>query len=371
MKPVADVLVVGGGIVGASCAAALAARGCRVRVLDAGLPGASAAGMGHLVVMDDDPAELTLSARSLALWRELVPQLPSAADYRNCGTLWLARDAAELDLIEQKRARLDAQGIANQPLNAAATAAAEPALTALAGSLQVSGDGLLYAPVVAAWLLQRSPLIEFQRARVTAVEGSRVRLDDGRWLAADAVVLAAGLQAASLCPELPLVPKKGHLLITDRYPEQVRHQLVEIGYGASAHASSGASVAFNVQPRPTGQLLIGSSRQFERPDMAVEPAVVGQLLRRALDFLPGLAHTSLIRGWTGQRAASPDGLPLIGAHPDQPGLWLAVGHEGLGVTTAPATAEALVASLFGEQPGFHVEPFAPGRFATPSRSQAC
>jgi len=73
VKKVADVLVVGGGIVGASCAAALAARGCRVRVLDAGLPGASAAGMGHLVVMDDDPAELTLSARSLALWRGLVP----------------------------------------------------------------------------------------------------------------------------------------------------------------------------------------------------------------------------------------------------------------------------------------------------------
>ena len=105
--------------------------------------------------------------------------------------------------------------------------------------------------------------------------------------------------------------------------------------------------------------------------MAVEPAVVGQLLRRALDFLPGLTHTSLIRGWTGQRAASPDGLPLIGTHPDQPGLWLAVGHEGLGVTTAPATAEAIANGLFGEPSTFHVEPFAPARFTTAPRSQAC
>lgn len=73
----ADVIVIGAGIVGAACAAELAARGLDVEVLDAGGigGGATAAGMGHLVVMNDTPAELALSRRSLARWRALAPQL--------------------------------------------------------------------------------------------------------------------------------------------------------------------------------------------------------------------------------------------------------------------------------------------------------
>jgi glycine/D-amino acid oxidase-like deaminating enzyme len=109
----------------------------------------------------------------------------------------------------------------------------------------------------------------------------------------------------------------------------VSHQLVELGYAASAHASDGTSVAFNVQPRPTGQLLIGSSRQFDTDDARVEPPVLARMLRRAAGYLPELADLNGIRAWTGFRSASPDGLPLLGEHPARPGVWLAVGHEGL------------------------------------------
>ena len=85
-------------------------------------------------------------------------------------------------------------------------------------------------------------------------------------LRAEAVVLANGIQATELCPELPIEPKKGHLLITDRYPGTVTHTLVELGYVTSAHNAQGPSVACNIQPRPTGQLFIGSSRQFGTRD---------------------------------------------------------------------------------------------------------
>ena len=108
-------------------------------------------------------------------------------------------------------------------------------------------------------------------------------------------MLAAGLEATALCPELPLRSKKGHLLITDRYPGTVRHQLVELGYVTSAHHAEGDSVAFNVQPRPTGQLLVGSSRQFDTTDPAVEPAMLARMLRRAIDYLPGLGELNAIR----------------------------------------------------------------------------
>lgn len=92
-----------------------------------------------------------------------------------------------------------------------------------------------------------------------------MRRDNGQWLSASAVVLANGIQAGELCPGLPIAPK-GHLLITDRYPGKVQRTLVELGYVTSAHNASGPSVACNIQPRPTGQLFIGASRQFGTTD---------------------------------------------------------------------------------------------------------
>ena len=90
--------------------------------------------------------------------------------------------------------------------------------------------------------------------------------------------------------------------------------------------------------------------------------MLAKMLRRATDYMPGLAQLNGIRAWTGFRAASPDGLPLVGQHPQRKGLWLAVGHEGLGVTTAPGTADILVAQLFNETPPLAAQAYLPQRF---------
>ncbi|AZC49034.1 NAD(P)/FAD-dependent oxidoreductase [Pseudomonas chlororaphis] len=360
----ADVLVIGGGIVGAACAHEMARRGLRVRVLDNASGGATGAGMGHLVAMDDNPAELALSHYSIGLWNQLRAHLPAACAYRNCGTLWLAADRAEMDLARAKQATLARHGVAGELLDSATLAELEPMLRkGLGGALKIPGDGILYAPATAYWLLHNTPGISCERTRVRAITTQRVELDDGRVLRAEYVVLANGLAARSLLPELPLRPKKGHLLITDRYPQRVSHQLVELGYAASAHASNGTSVAFNVQPRPTGQLLIGSSRQFDTLDPAIELEVLTPMLQRAVAYLPGLAQLNGIRAWTGFRAATPDGLPILGEHPRYKGLWLAVGHEGLGVTTAPGSGRLLAHLMLGERPDIDAQAYRPERFA--------
>ncbi|AZC29406.1 FAD-dependent oxidoreductase [Pseudomonas chlororaphis] len=360
----ADVLVIGGGIVGAACAHEMARRGLRVRVLDNASGGATGAGMGHLVAMDDNPAELALSRYSIGLWNQLRAHLPAACAYRNCGTLWLAADPTEMDLARAKQATLARHGVTGELLDSTTLAELEPMLRkGLGGALKIPGDGILYAPATAHWLLHNTPGISCERARVSAIAAQRVELDDGRVLRAEYLVLANGLAARSLLPQLPLRPKKGHLLITDRYPQQVSHQLVELGYAASAHASNGTSVAFNVQPRPTGQLLIGSSRQFDTLDPAIEPEVLTPMLQRAVAYLPGLAQLNGIRAWTGFRAATPDGLPILGEHPRYKGLWLAVGHEGLGVTTAPGSGRLLAHLMLGERPDIDAQAYRPERFA--------
>lgn len=364
----ADVIIIGAGIIGAACAHELARQGLKVLVLDAHLGGATNAGMGHLVLMDDNPAELTLSNESLALWREWAPRMGADCGFNHCGTLWIAADAEEMTAAEEKQARLKAHGVPCQLLDARALAAAEPALRpGLAGALKVNNDSMVYAPNAARWLLTQAPaMVTVETQRVSAIEGTSVRLADGSQRSAGAVLLAAGIQATQFCAELPIRPKKGHIAITDRYPGKIGHQLVELGYVKSSHHSVGPSVAFNIQPRPTGQLMIGSSRQFDTTDPAVEPDMLARMLRRTVDYLPGLGDLTVIRSWTGFRAATPDSLPLIGRHPEREGLWMAVGHEGLGVTTAPGTARLLVAQMTGKTPPFDPAPYLPSRFQEPT-----
>ncbi|MCC8400708.1 FAD-binding oxidoreductase [Paraburkholderia sp. MMS20-SJTN17] len=373
-----DALIVGAGIVGAACAAELATLGMRVDVLDAERigGGATAAGMGHIVVMNDSPAEFALSRYSRGLWLELAPQLRTRDAFARCGTLWVASDDEEWQAARAMHVAFGAQGVAAQLLDVAELRDCEPALAeSMTGGLRVEHDSIVYAPTAAEWLLTQSPHAARIRVRlgapVASIGAGGVTLASGERIGAAHVIVANGLGAAQLLPSLPLRPKKGHLLITDRYPGLIRHQLLELGYIKSAHHASGTSVAFNAQPRPTGQLLIGSSRQFETTDPAVEMPVLARMLQRAAHYLPALPALSGIRAWTGFRAASPDGLPLIGpagefaadaASGSASRVWLAVGHEGLGVTTSLATAKLLAAQIAGQAAPIPLEPYLPVRF---------
>lgn len=371
-----DVIVVGAGIVGAACAHELAKQGADVLVLDrAGVGGGvTAAGMGHLVLMDDTPAEFALSSWSLDLWHELAPRLGPREAFVRCGTLWVATDDEEYELAQARQRALAHAGVACTLLDGRQVREAEPALRdGLRGGMLLPNDAVVYAPAAAAWLLAQpvkgrvTCRLDTQVARV---DRQGVVLADGEALAADAVLLANGLQARELLPGLPMQAKKGHLLITDRYPGTIRHQILELGYIKSAHNASGTSVAFNVQPRPTGQILIGSSRQFDSLDPAVEPDILARMLRRAAEYLPELPTLNAIRAWTGFRPATSDGLPLIGrATPFADdtchrATWLATGHEGLGVTTALATGRLIAAQMLGLRDMLPIDPapYQPARF---------
>ena len=362
-----DAIVIGAGIVGAACAAALARDGRRVLVLDAlfAAGGTTAAGMGHLVVMDDSPEQLALTSYSARLWSALAAELPRAAEYERCGTIWVAEDEAQLGAVRDKQRVYAQGGIASEILDPRQLAEAEPFLRmGLAGGLLVPSDAVVYQPQATVHLLReaRERGAEVREGvRVESVVARGVRTATGETLRADVVVNAAGAEASRLVPELPVVPRKGHLLITDRHPELVSHQLVELGYLASAHKMTSESVAFNLQPRATGQVLIGSSRELVGWDASINPRIVRQMLERARQFMPALADASVLRTWTGFRPATPDKLPLIGEWERVPGLWIAAGHEGLGITTATGTAQLLADLVAGRTPAIDAAPYAPSR----------
>lgn len=328
-----DVIVVGAGIIGAACAYYLAQEGLSVTVLEAEFAGAgtTAAGMGHVVVFDDDP----LSAYSQKLLWSLAP--PDVGLDR-CGTLWVAETADQLSMI------------GGELLDEKALREAEPALRpGLAGALLVRSDGVVYQPALTRWLL----------AGLSVKEHTRVERLDG--LKADVIVNATGAWAPALTPGLPIIPRKGHLVVTDRVPGLCRHQVAELGYVQSAKTLGDACVAFNVQPRSTGQVLIGSSRELVGWDASINRDVLGRMVRRAVEFMPALAGVTALRVWTGFRPATPDHRPYIGAWPATPGLWIAAGHEGLGITMALGTGRLLTDLILGRPPAIDPAPYSPAR----------
>jgi glycine/D-amino acid oxidase-like deaminating enzyme len=361
-----DVVIVGAGIAGCACARELTEAGVQVAIVERDAPGggATAAGMGHIVVMDDSPAQLALTHYARTLWQKLTAELPAAVEYEERGTLWIAADEEEMAQVHAKQASSVRAGVRCEVLDAAALREAEPRLRqGLAGALLVPDDAILYPPAAARYLLQAA-----QRAGARLIRGTvsraghgAVTLSDGTTLASDHIVIATGIEV-SMFPWIRLKKRKGHLVITDRYPGFVRHQLVELGYLKSAHATSSDSVAFNVQPRITGQLLIGSSRQYMQDDAAVDAAVVERMLHRAYEYMPQLASLSATRAWTGFRAATSDKLPLIGPTHDAT-LYILAGFEGLGITIAPAAARLLADHLLARKSAIDPAPYLAERMA--------
>lgn len=369
MKTAPDALIVGGGIIGAACGFFLAERGLRVEVVDAGDPGGgtTAAGMGHLAVMDDSPAQFELTRMSCRVWDELAEELPASVEYCRDGAIWVAETEEEAALIPAKAARYRARGVPAEILSARRLEELEPELRpGLGGGLLLPGDRVLYPPTVTAWFLDRVRDLGGQviaGCEVQAIEERGVQTRIG-FRTAGLVINAAGPQAATLTPKLPVTPRKGHLVITDRHPGFINRQMLELGYLKSAHGDERESVAFNVQPRITGQILIGSSRQMVGWDRNFDHQLVARMLKRAVEFLPRLKELTAIRAWFGFRPATRDNLPLIGPWPQQSNVWIAAGHEGLGHTTAVGTGLLLAQLIAEEEPVIDPMPYLPERVIT-------
>jgi len=362
-----DVIIVGAGIVGAACADECARHGLSVAVVDRDVigGGATAAGMGHIVVMDDSEAQFALTRYSQKLWHSLRAEFPDDVEYEQCGTIWVAVDDEEMTEVRRKHDFYGERGVATKVLDSRELRALEPNLrTGLTGGLLVPEDVVVYPPCAARFLTERAlkrGAQLFTTRSVIGIAQGQVALSDGSQIMSPRIVNAAGAWAADLTPGLEIKKRKGHLVITDRYPGFLAHQLVELGYLKRAHSVTSDSVAFNVQPRRTGQILIGSSRQYGAEHKEVDHVILGRMLRRAHEYMPALVAMSAVRTWTGFRAATPDKLPFIGPWRGDNTVFVATGHEGLGITTSLGTARLLADAITGKTTEIPIEPYLPSR----------
>lgn len=353
-----DAVVVGGGVIGLSCAWRLAQRGARVAVLDASDPpdGATrvAAGMlapvGELTFGEPRLLELTLAAAEL--YPDFVAELEAASGnstgYARHGALHVALDrdeAGELQRIHELQRSL---GLEAEWLPPGRCRELEPGLTpSFHGGVQAPGEAAvdpraLVAALRRALEAEGVELLFGTEAAEAVLEDGRltgVRTGEGRELRAAATILAAGAwsgQAGWLPEEArpPVRPVKGQIL-------ELRTR-----DGSAPCERIVASERIYLVPRPDGRLIAGATVEEQGFDTAVTAGGVHELLREAYRLLPEVAEMELVEAMAGLRPATPDNLPLVGPAPLDGLLW-ATGHFRNGILLAPLSAKALADRLEG------------------------
>jgi glycine/D-amino acid oxidase-like deaminating enzyme len=370
------VVVVGAGMIGVACAAALAARGRRVAVVDRGpvVGGTTGAGEGNLLVSDKPPGpELELALESLRLWRELAEDLgPEALEYEPKGGLVVAGDPAALRALGALAERQRASGVEAEVVAAGELAGLEPHLApGLAGGVHYRQDAQVQPAIAAAALLRRARdggRVElFAGTTVTGLAEGRVDTDPHGTLHCAAVVNAAGTwggEVAALAgASLPVLPRRGFVLVTEPLPPLVRHKVYAADYVADvASGSAELQSSAVVEGTAAGPVLIGASRERVGFDRSLSVPVLARLAAQAADLFPVLRDARVLRAYRGFRPYLPDHLPAIGPDPERPWLLHACGHEGAGIGLAPATGRLVAQLIDGEQPFMDPTAFAPARF---------
>jgi D-hydroxyproline dehydrogenase subunit beta len=379
-----DAVVIGAGIVGAACGYFLARSGLTVAVAERGAvaSGTTGGGEGNILVSDKEPGpELALAQLSRRLWRELGDDLGPAAELEPKGGLVVAAGPAERAQLDDFAARQAAAGMQTRAVAGADLHELEPHLASgLAGGVFYPEDMQVQPMMAAALLLRRARELGAEllfRHEVTGLEQSAGRVTGvrtaGGVLGAGLVVNAAGPWAGELAAlaglPLPVLPRRGFIVVTEALPVLIRHKVYTADYVANvASGSAGLETSTVIEGTASGTVLIGASRERVGFDRASSLRIVGMLAAQAARLFPVLAQARAIRFYRGFRPYCPDHLPVIGADDRLAGLVHACGHEGAGVGLAPATGQLIAQLATGQEPALSLAPFRPGRFAEPARA---
>jgi D-hydroxyproline dehydrogenase subunit beta len=375
----ADVVVIGAGVVGAACAYFLALEGLSVVVVDrAGVAGGtSGAGEGNILVSDKEPGpELELALLSGRLWRELGEELGESVELDEKGGLVVAPGDDALTGLMVLADGQRASGVTVESVDADDLQSFEPNLAAgLAGGAFYPQDMQVQPMLAAAYLLKSArargarvlsgcEVIAINRGVASRVTG--VATSDGS-ISAASVVNAAGTWggdvAAMAGVRVPILPRRGFILVTEPLGRVIRHKVYDADYVAKVGSSSEElETSTVIEGTASGTVLIGASRERVGFDGTISWPVLARLARQAVRLFPFLAAVRALRAYHGFRPYCPDHLPVIGPDPRAPGLVHACGHEGAGVGLAPATGKLVTQSIMGIVPELPLRDFAPGRF---------
>ncbi|GIW06740.1 MAG: FAD-dependent oxidoreductase [Dehalococcoidia bacterium] len=369
MRRSAEVVIVGGGVVGSSIAFHLAERGIRdVVLIDKGAfgSGTTAKGAGGLRSQFAEPAEIAFSEASLAFYRGFAERVGAGCGYEECGFLFLLRDAAAVDRFAAMAARSRAQGSDWRILQPEEVALLVPRIdtSGILGGSFTPRDGTAKPTLAARALLERARSMGVEAVAETTVTGFRFagdRLDavettagtiTTRW-----AVIAAGPWAAEVGRlaglDLPVVPMRRHVFTT-----------LPVPWLEGAPMTIDEATGWYFRTEEGHALLVSAGDMTPAPDYDVR--VREQFARAAREglrrVLPSLGDLPFVAARAGLREMTPDERALLGPAPEREGMLLAVGFSGHGFMHAPAAGQAIADLIERGETAFDLEPFDPARF---------
>lgn len=377
-----DVIVVGGGVVGCSIAYRLAVAGRRVLLLEerglaAGASGRNGGmtGEGSALYSEAGRAVYAVTSANLQMLRTLPEELGVDFQLRLPGTLDIATTPEQWAHLERSVQAQRAAGIDVSLLDAYEARQMMPALSeAILGAKFARHHGHLWPFALVHGFADAARRHGAKIRTGVAVErlcreGDHVTgvIAGGEAITAEAVVLATNASTPRLLPALPagaIVPARGQILVTQPVAPVIPHP-----WGTNFDKEYGRQT-------PGGQILCGGFRRLDDDEGLghykedVTPAVLAGIARCLIELFPCLAGVTVVRAWAGIMGFTADGLPLIGAMPGMPGLWLAAGFNGGGFSWAAIVGQILADLICGRDPGFDLTPFDPGRFAGRSMTWA-
>jgi glycine/D-amino acid oxidase-like deaminating enzyme len=378
-----DVVIIGAGVVGAACAFYCSAAGLAVTVIERGAigGGTTSACEGNILLSDKTSGpELELALLSSRLWGELAGEVGAdGLEYHAKGGVVVAaapetaEGLRELTAI-QRQAGVEAVDVSPEELREL-----EPHLVStVAGGAFYPQDSQVQPMLATARLVQHARahgatvltgtgVVGFVRDGAGAITGVRTDSPTAPTIHAGWVINATGARSAEMADlagaPIPVLPRKGFVLVTEPLPRVVRHKVYTAEYVANV-ASDDARLETSVVVEGTqaGTVLIGASRERVGFDRRVSVPVLRKLAEQAIGVFPFLSEVDLLRSYLGFRPYCPDHLPVIGADPRAPGLIHATGHEGAGIGLSAGTGHLIAQVITGSETDVHLAPFRPDRF---------
>jgi sarcosine oxidase subunit beta len=375
----ADVVVIGGGVIGASIAYHLAKRKIGVVLLEKGNAacGSSGACGGTIFLQTKSPGtHLELALASSRRFADLEQELGAGFEYQRHGGMIVIETEEELRTLQQFVDKQNSSGLEVSLLNARDARELAPLLSdKILGATyspmdaQVNPMFLTFAFLKAARdsgakILTNTRVTGFRK---TANRIQAVKTDNGEF-PTGTVVNAAGAYAAQIGAlldlEIPIKPRRGQLAVTEAIQPVVNCCLLSAQYIAAkfnpALAQKGGGVS--IEPTANGNFILGSTREFAGFDNRVNLAGIRHIAGHAAAILPCLKKLNLIRIFAGLRPYTPDGLPILGAVNGLDGFVMAAGHEGDGIALSPITGKLIAELIVDHKTAFPLEAYSLARF---------
>jgi D-hydroxyproline dehydrogenase subunit beta len=386
LRRTSDVVVIGAGAVGAACAYFLARAGFRVQVVERGqiASGTTSACEGNLLVSDKEVGpELDLALYSHSVWHGDLAEHGRLWEFESKGGFVVAATADGAHALCTLGRQQRAAGIEVVDVPATGIRDHEPYLRdGLAGAAYYPQDAQVQPMLLTAHLLRLArdlgatvatgvAVVGFERGSGSPARVTGVRTDHGA-IACQHVVNATGTWAGEVGAlagvTVPVLPRRGFVLVTEPLPPTINRKVYAGEYVASTQSSDeGLQTSTVIEATRSGTILIGSTRERVGFDRTVSIRALAAIAVHALTLFPTLRDARILRSYVGFRPYCPDHLPVIGADPRAPGLWHASGHEGAGIGLSVGTAKLISQAIAGAWCDLDLTAFRPDRFAEADR----